>query len=78
MKNITRVTKAKLFFAWFDLWIGVYVDRSNTAVYICPIPMFGIKVWREDVPCCPVCGKPVDTTMYKHNMHPECYAQGRG
>ncbi len=32
------------FFRWYDLWIGVYVDVAKRAAYICPIPMFGIKV----------------------------------
>ena len=35
--------RAKPFFRWYDLWIGAYIDRDNQAVYICPIPMFGIK-----------------------------------
>lgn len=32
------------FFRWYDLWIGAFVDVKNRAVYICPIPMLGIKV----------------------------------
>ncbi len=40
--------KIKLFFRWYDLWIGGYIDLNNKAVYICPIPMFGIKIsWKE-------------------------------
>lgn len=41
--------KTKLFFKWFDIWIGLYIDRSGRAVYICPIPMVGIKIswWTE-------------------------------
>ena len=41
--------KAKLFFRWFDLWIGCYIDKKNKAVYICPIPMVGIKVWKSNL-----------------------------
>lgn len=33
-----------LIFRWYDLWIGVYIDRKNATVYIFPIPMFGIKI----------------------------------
>jgi hypothetical protein len=33
-----------LFFRWYDLWIGAYVDVKNRTVYICPLPMVGIKV----------------------------------
>lgn len=32
------------FFRWYDLWVGAYVDTKNRALYICPIPMFGIKI----------------------------------
>lgn len=38
----------KPFFRWYDLWVGVYIDVEGQAVYVCPIPMFGIKVsWRK-------------------------------
>lgn len=33
-----------LFFRWFDLWIGAYVDVPGKALYVCPIPMFGIRI----------------------------------
>jgi len=36
--------KVSVFFRWYDLWIGAFIDRKNRTVYICPIPMFGIKV----------------------------------
>lgn len=39
--------KISLFFRWYDLWIGAYIDRANSAVYICPIPMFGVKISRK-------------------------------
>lgn len=28
-------------FAWYDLWVGVYVDRANRRVYVLPIPCVG-------------------------------------
>lgn len=31
-------------FAWFDMWIGVFVDRPKRRVYIFPIPCFGIVI----------------------------------
>jgi hypothetical protein len=35
------------FFRWYDLWIGLYIDRPNRTIYICPVPMFGVKIrWR--------------------------------
>jgi hypothetical protein len=34
----------KPFFRWYDLWIGVYIDRQKRAIYICPLPTIGVKV----------------------------------
>jgi len=31
-------------FLWFDLWVGVFVDRPKHTVYICPLPCVVIKV----------------------------------
>lgn len=25
-------------FAWYDLWVGAYVDRDNRRLYVCPLP----------------------------------------
>lgn len=36
--------RLNFFFRWFDLWVGAYVDLPNRAVYICPLPMLGIKI----------------------------------
>lgn len=32
------------FFRWYDLWIGAYIDVPNRTIYICPLPMIGIRV----------------------------------
>jgi hypothetical protein len=35
-------------FAWYDLWIGVYVDRARRRVYVLPLPCIGLCIeWRE-------------------------------
>lgn len=36
--------KIKWLFAWYDLWIGIYIDTKNQAIYILPIPMLGIRI----------------------------------
>jgi len=36
--------KIEPFFRWYDLWVGAFVDTSKKAVYICPVPMFGVKI----------------------------------
>lgn len=28
-------------FAWYDAWIGVYIDRDKRKVYVFPFPCFG-------------------------------------
>lgn len=32
------------FFRWYDLWVGVYIDQAQRTVYLCPVPMFGVKI----------------------------------
>jgi hypothetical protein len=35
--------RVSAFFAWFDLWVGVFIDRPKQAVYVCPLPCVVIK-----------------------------------
>ena len=38
------------FFRWYDVWIGAYWDREAKVLYVCPVPMFGLKIkmpWRR-------------------------------
>lgn len=39
--------RCRLFFAWYDLWIGVYWDRTAKALYLCFVPCLVLKLWRE-------------------------------
>lgn len=37
------------FFRWYDLWVGVFIDTKTPAIYICPLPMIGVKItWRME------------------------------
>lgn len=36
-----RVT---VFFRWYDLWVGVFVDVKSRVIYICPLPMVGVRI----------------------------------
>jgi hypothetical protein len=31
--------------AWYDAWIGVYVDREKRRVYVFPCPCVGFRVY---------------------------------
>jgi len=50
----------RIFFAWYDCWIGWYFDRRTRALYICPLPMLVIQIGPPVEPCHMCCrpGKP--------------------
>lgn len=37
-------------FAWYDLWVGVYIDRKNRRIYACPLPCLLVTVYLPEVP----------------------------
>lgn len=42
---MTRYTlRLRPIFAWYDLWIGVFVDVPKRRLYVFPVPMFGIVI----------------------------------
>lgn len=43
--------RVKPIFAWYDLWIGVFIDRKKRRVYILPIPCVGLVIeWQKKTP----------------------------
>ena len=38
--------KVKLFFAWYDFWVGFYWDRQKRALYVAPLPCLVFKFER--------------------------------
>jgi hypothetical protein len=36
--------RVRVLWAWYDLWIGVFVDLKRRRVYVFPIPTLGIVV----------------------------------
>jgi len=36
--------KVKFIFAWYDLWVGVFVDRPKRRIYVFPVPCLGVVV----------------------------------
>lgn len=41
---IGRQEKIKLSFAWYDPWIGFYIDSDHKKLYICLIPTLLITI----------------------------------
>lgn len=39
-----RGPHVRLRFAWYDLWVGAYVDRKNRVLYVCPLPCLLIEI----------------------------------
>ncbi len=42
--NESKGEEVKVFFAWYDMWIGAYWDRDTRTLYICPFPMIVIAI----------------------------------
>jgi hypothetical protein len=38
------MTKLTPMFAWYDLWIGLYIDVGNRRLYVFPVPCFGVRI----------------------------------
>lgn len=38
------MSRVKPFFRWYDLWIGAYYDRNEKVLYVCPLPMLGVRI----------------------------------
>lgn len=43
MKEYIRPFSVKIIFAWYDIWIGVFVDRKQKLIYFFPVPMIGVR-----------------------------------
>ena len=37
--------RIELVLAWYDFWVGVYVDRDKRTIYILPAPCIGVRVY---------------------------------
>jgi len=36
--------RIKFIFAWYDIWVGVFIDTDKRKLYIFPIPCFGFVI----------------------------------
>jgi len=41
--NYIKPYSVKLVFAWYDIWIGVFIDKNKKLIYFFPIPMIGLR-----------------------------------
>ncbi len=41
---IFEFKNVKISFAWYDLWIGIFVNTDKRRIYICPIPTLLITI----------------------------------
>lgn len=39
--------RVKFIFAWYDMWIGFFWDRTKQRLYVFPVPMLGFYVERK-------------------------------
>jgi hypothetical protein len=44
MGDRKRRMKIRLFFAWYDLWVGVFVDTAKRRIYVFPLPCIGVRI----------------------------------
>jgi hypothetical protein len=39
----------RVFFAWYDLWVGAFYERKARILYVCPLPCVVVRVsWSLD------------------------------
>jgi hypothetical protein len=43
-KGMTTMVKIRPVFAWYDIWVGVFIDKPKRRVYVFPIPCVGLVV----------------------------------
>lgn len=36
--------RVRVFFAWYDVWIGAYYDRWNRTMYVCLLPCCVLRI----------------------------------
>lgn len=41
--------RVRLIFAWYDIWVGFFVDTKKKRLYFFPVPMLGLVFdWRPE------------------------------
>lgn len=55
-KTLLRLGRLTVAFAWFDLWIGFYVDPAAGILYWCPLPCVVVAWMYHRTFTCENCG----------------------
>lgn len=42
MKTFKLTSRTYLLFAWYDLWVGIFINQPKRHLYVFPIPCVGI------------------------------------
>lgn len=44
--KIFETKRIELSIAWYDIWIGIFIDKEKKKLYICPLPclLFTVKL----------------------------------
>ena len=60
----TRAVRFRVrpFVAWYDAWVGVYVDRKARQVYVFPVPCIGFQIGYQGTSNSAICLKPTGAT----------------
>lgn len=68
--------KIRLLFAWYDLWIGIFIDRQKDMLYILPVPMLGIVITLNKKECVSCKEKKYRYEMSNYECCKECDMAG--
>lgn len=41
--------RVRVIFRWYDIWVGLYIDKCRRTLYFFPVPMLGFKFTKNNV-----------------------------
>ncbi len=42
--SILKIGRFRLSFAWYDFWVGAFIDKTKHKIYLCPFPTVLITI----------------------------------
>ena len=43
--KLIQTKHLRISFAWYDLWIGFFIDKNKKRIYFCPLPALLITIF---------------------------------